>query len=34
LEPGSTTEFKIVLTLDEKSDVAYRTYEVKWESFK
>ena len=34
LEPGSSTEFKIVLTLDEKSDVAYRTYEVKWESFK
>ena len=34
LEPGSSTKFKIVLTLDEKSDVAYRTYEVKWESFK
>jgi hypothetical protein len=34
LEPGSISEFKITITLDSKSEVSYRTYEVRWESYK
>ena len=34
LEPGSTSEFKIIIPVDSKNKVSYRTYEVKWESYK
>ena len=35
LEPGSTSEFKIVISTSEAIDeVSYRTFEVRWESFK
>ncbi len=34
LEPGSISEFKITIPLDTKDKVSYRTYEVKWESYK
>ena len=35
LEPGSTSEFKIVISTSETIDeVSYRTFEVRWESFK
>ena len=34
LEPGSIIEFKLVLPLNEGDDVSYRTYEVRWESYK
>ena len=34
LEPGSISEFKITISLDSKSEVSYRTYEVRWESYK
>ena len=35
LEPGSTSGFKIVISTSEKIDeVSYRTFEVRWESFK
>ena len=35
LEPGSTSEFKIVISTSKTIDeVSYRTFEVRWESFK
>lgn len=34
LEPGSMSEFKIIIPLDSKDKVSYRTYEVRWESYK
>lgn len=35
LEPGSISEFKIVISTSETIDeVSYRTFEVRWESFK
>ena len=34
LEPGSIAEFKINIPLDSKDEVSYRTYEVRWESYK
>ena len=35
LEPGSASEFKIVIPTSETFDeVSYRTFEVRWESFK
>ena len=34
LEPGSTSEFKIIIPVDSKDKVSYRTYEVRWESYK
>ena len=34
LEPGSIIEFKLILPLNEGDDVSYRTYEVRWESYK
>ena len=35
LEPGSTSEFKIVISTSETiNEVSYRTFEVRWESFK
>ena len=35
LEPGSASEFKIVISTSETIDeVSYRTFEVRWESFK
>ena len=34
LEPGSTSEFKIIIPVDIKDKVSYRTYEVRWESYK
>ena len=35
LEPGSTSEFKIVISTSETIDeVSYRTFEVRWASFK
>ena len=34
LEPGSTSEFKLVISLLEDDNISYRTYNVRWESFK
>ena len=34
LEPGSVSEFKLVIPLSEGTKVSYRTYEVRWESYK
>ena len=34
LEPGSISEFKFTITLSEEDKVSYRTYEVRWESYK
>jgi hypothetical protein len=34
LEPGSTSEFKLVVPLLEGDNISYRTYNVRWESFK
>jgi len=34
LESGSIAEFKITVPIDSKDKVSYRTYEVKWESYK
>lgn len=34
LESGSIAEFKITVPIDSKDKVSYRTYEVRWESYK
>ena len=34
LEPGSTIGFKLIFHLNEGDDISYRTYEVRWESYK
>ena len=35
LNPGSTTEFQLVIPIDsDKEETSYRTYEVRWESYK
>jgi len=34
LEPGSISEFKFTIPLSEEDKVSYRTYEVRWESYK
>ncbi len=34
LEPGSTIGFKLIFPLNEGDDISYRTYEVRWESYK
>ena len=34
LDPGSITEFKITIPVDSEDEVSYRTYEVRWESYK
>jgi len=34
LESGSIAEFKITVPIDIKDKVSYRTYEVRWESYK
>jgi len=34
LEPGATTEFKLTIPLSDEDKVSYRTYEVRWESYK
>ena len=34
LEPGAIVDFKITIPLVEGDDVSYRTYEVRWESYK
>ena len=34
LEPGAIVDFKITIPLAEGDDVSYRTYEVRWESYK
>ena len=34
LDPGATSQFKLVIPLSEGDDVSYRTYDVRWESFK
>ena len=34
LEPGSVSRFKLVIPLSEGDKVSYRTYEVRWESYK
>ena len=34
LDPGSVSEFKLVIPLSEGDKVSYRTYEVRWESYK
>ena len=34
LDPGTTGEFKMVIPLSEGEDVSYRTYQLRWESYK
>ena len=34
LEPGAIVDFKITIPLVEGDDVSYRTYKVRWESYK
>ena len=34
LEPGAIVDFKITIPLAEGDNVSYRTYEVRWESYK
>ena len=34
LEPGAIVDFKITILLSEADEVSYRTYEVRWESYK
>jgi len=34
LEPGSVSKFKLVIPLSEGDEISYRTYEVRWESYK
>ena len=34
LEPGSISEFNFTIPLSEEDKVSYRTYEVRWESYK
>ena len=35
LSPGSTTEFQLVIPIDsDKEETSYRTFEVRWESYK
>ena len=34
LEPGAIVDFKITIPLAEGDDISYRTYEVRWESYK
>jgi len=34
LEPGSISEFKFTIPLSDEDKVSYRTYEVRWESYK
>lgn len=34
LEPGSTSEFKLTIPLSDEDKVSYRTYEVRWETYK
>ena len=34
LEPGSISEFKLTIPLPDEDKVSYRTYEVRWESYK
>ena len=34
LDPGSITEFKMTIPIDSEDEVSYRTYEVRWESYK
>ena len=34
MEPGTISEFRMVIPLKEGDDVSYRTYEVRWESYK
>ena len=34
LEPGSISAFKFTIPLSEEDKVSYRTYEVRWESYK
>jgi len=34
LEPGSISEFKFTIPLSKEDKVSYRTYEVRWESYK
>ena len=34
LEPGAIVDFKITIPITEADEVSYRTYEVRWESYK
>ena len=34
LDPGSITEFKMTIPVNSEDEVSYRTYEVRWESYK
>ena len=34
LDPGSITEFKMTILVNSEDEVSYRTYEVRWESYK
>ena len=34
MEPGTISEFRMVIPLEDGDNVSYRTYEVRWESYK
>ena len=34
MEPGTISEFQLVIPLSDGDDVSYRTYEIRWESYK
>ena len=34
IEPGATIKFKLIIPLSEGDDVSYRTYQIRWESYK
>ena len=34
MDPGTISEFRMVIPLKEGDDVSYRTYEIRWESYK
>ncbi|MBT3738176.1 MAG: hypothetical protein HOG33_03675 [Candidatus Marinimicrobia bacterium] len=34
LEPGSTSKFRLVIPLSEGDEVSYRTYQIRWETYK
>ena len=34
MEPGTISEFQLVISLSDADDVSYRTYEIRWESYK
>ncbi|MEA1882449.1 MAG: hypothetical protein U9N31_08630, partial [Candidatus Marinimicrobia bacterium] len=34
LDPGAMSQFKLVISLSKGDEVSYRTYDIRWESFK